>query len=273
MSKIKTELYPQSIRKGDAAGLAKKKAKKSLWLELFSGVTGLILAGFILGHFVLESTMLFGDETYGAVAYFMEHTLPIAQVAIFVVTILFFIHFITASRKIPGKLEDRKRMLELGKNLKNSTQKWNQNPKDYTALKKHLVTELWIWQVRTGMIILALGSFHLFLVLWNIFSKYEFMGFIKEYGLTGEVAHGRVESGLWILYLVLGISVVLHLSVGLYRLAVKWFADTWFTRKKAFVISSLIFWFYLLLNIAGVMALAGVPFFHGLFGELFGGAV
>jgi len=265
MEKLKTELYPQTELGKGRDSIAHSRAKRALWIELISGVTGLILAGFILGHLILESTMLFGEQTYGAVAYFMEHTLPIAQVAIFVVTILFFIHFVTASRKIPGKLHERKRMLELGKNLRKSTKKWNQNPKDYTSLKKHLVTELWIWQVRTGMIVLALGSFHLILVLWNIFTNMGVTG--QEVGLTGDVASNRVNSGLWVLYLVLGISIVLHMSVGLYRLAVKWLADK-FSRRYIRIIASIIFWFYLILNIAGVMALAGFSNFRGILGEL-----
>ena len=265
METVKTELYPESSRGGGTESIAFKKAKNRLWLELISSVSGLILAGFILGHLILESTMLFGEGTYQTIAYFMEHTLPIAQVAIFVVTILFFVHFVTASRKIPAKLYERKRMLELGKKLSSSSGKWNQNPKDYTALRKHKATSLWIWQVRTGMIVLALGSFHLFLVLWNIFTD---MGYADAHGLTAEIASSRVESGLWILYLVLGIAIVLHTSVGLYRLAIKWLADK-FNRKFVRILTSAIFWFYLILNISGVMALAKVAPFYELFGEIF----
>jgi len=32
--------------------------------ELVSGISGLLLAGFILGHLVLEGTMLFGQDLY-----------------------------------------------------------------------------------------------------------------------------------------------------------------------------------------------------------------
>ena len=156
-------------------------------------------------------------------------------------------------------------MVSSGLPLSSSSGKWNQNPKNYTALRKHKATNLWIWQVRTGMIVLALGSFHLLLVLWNIFTD---MGYADTHGLTAEIASSRVESGLWILYFVLGVSIVLHTSVGLYRLAIKWLADK-LNRKFIQVVINMIFWFYLILNISGVLALAKVAPFYGLFERIF----
>ncbi|MBC8479277.1 MAG: hypothetical protein H8D46_02335 [FCB group bacterium] len=255
MNKESTELYPQANPGGGASSLAHKRAKRALWAELISGVTGIILSGFIFGHLILESTALFGVDFYNEVAHFMEHTLPLAQISAFVVPFLFFIHFVYAGRKIPGKLYERKRMLELGKSLKKSKRLWNQKPGQYTTLKRHFETSLWIWQVRTGMIVLALGAFHLVLAVWNIFTN---MGYAAGPGLNAAVSMPRVSSGLWLLYLFLGISIVSHMSIGLYRFAVKWFADSWFNRKMAYIVFTIVFWFYLILNIAGVLALAGV---------------
>lgn len=254
MSIMKTELYPQAVRGGGEKSRAFSKARRDMWSELVSGISGLILAGFILGHLILESTMIFGRETYDLVAYYMEHPLPIAQIMVFVIGIIFFIHFVFASRKIPAKLYERKRMMELGLSIKKSKNRWNQ-PKSDLMLRRHIETSLWIWQVRTGMIVLALGAFHLFLVTWNVLTD---MGYADAAGLSAKIASSRVESGLWILYLLLGISVVFHLSIGLYRIAIKWLADTWLNRRWAFVICNIILWAYIALNIAGVMALAGV---------------
>ena len=250
---MKTELYPQATSGGGESSQAYSKARKAMYAELISGITGLALAGFILGHLILESTMLFGKEVYDFVSYYMEHPIPIAQVMVIVIAIIFFIHFVYASRKIPPKLYERKRMMELGLSIKKSKRRWNQ-PKSDIMLRRHIETSLWIWQVRTGMAVLAMGSFHLFLVTWNIFTD---MGYADAAGITAKIAGSRVESGLWILYLLLGISVVVHLSIGLYRLSIKWISEAWLPRKWAFRVFQTIMWLYIALNIAGVLALAG----------------
>ena len=88
-------------------------------------------------------------------------------------------------------------MLELGKSIKDSTERWKQDPKSDIRQRRHFETSLWIWQVRTGMIVLAMGAFHLILVGWNIFTN---MGIAEQAsGITAEVSTSRVESGLWIL--------------------------------------------------------------------------
>lgn len=259
MNEINSELYPQAAPGGGTTSIAHKKAKKALKAELIGGITGLILSGFICGHLILEGTSILGVEIYDKVAYFMEHTLPLAQIVSFVIPIVFLLHFIYAGRKIPGRLYERKRILELGLSLKKSRQKWNQKSGEYTTLRPHAETSAWIWQVRTGMIVLALGSFHLVLAVWNVFSDMGLskMGVDIKPGLQAAISYPRVESGLWILYLALGITVVIHMCIGLYRLAVKWLADTRLSRKAALILVRIVFWFYIVLNVAGVMALAG----------------
>ncbi len=252
MSQIKTDLYPEAMRGGGRESAAFKKAGKVLRAEIISGGTGLFLAFFIMGHLVLESSILLGKPTYNVVVGLLEKTLPIAQVLIFIVTIAFFFHFVYASRKIPPRLADRRKMMELGLSIKKSRRWWNQ-PKSDIRLKNHLETSLWIWQVRTGMAVLAMGAFHLFLVMWNLFSD---MGFAGHAGLTAQISANRVGSGLWILYLLLGITVVTHLSIGLYRLAVKWAADS-LDRKSIYILCNLIFWVFLALNILAVLGFAG----------------
>jgi fumarate reductase subunit C len=253
MSEIKSELYPGATKGGGKKSSAYLKAKGILRSEIISGGTGFLLSGFILGHLVFESSILLGRDAYDTMAHLLEKTLPIAQVMIFVITVAFFFHFVYASRKVPGKLKDRKRMLELGISLKKSKRMWKQ-PKNDITHKRHRETSLWIWQVRTGMTVLAMGAFHLFLVMWNLFTD---MGYADAAGFTAKISSSRVESGLWILYLLLGIAVVTHMSIGLYRLSVKWITDSLLTRKSAFLICTIIFLVYLALNIAAVMGLAG----------------
>ena len=254
MASPDTELYPSAVSKHSRDSKANKLAERSLRDEWISGLTGAILAAFIWGHLVAESSILLGRDAYDTVAHFLEVTLPLAQPLIFIITFVFFVHFVWASRKIPGKLRQRKRMLELGLNIKGAKKKWKQNPES-PQLRSHFETSLWIWQVRTGMIVLATGAFHLFLVAWNLFSDMGIDG--QAPGFTSDVSTGRVSSGLWILYAVLMSSTVAHMAIGVYRLLVKWFADTWFKRKYAKMVFYFLFWFFIILGSATVLGLAG----------------
>ncbi len=253
MNEVKTNLYPQSVKGGGKGSRAWSKSMRVLRAEIISGGTGLLLASFIMGHLVLESSILLGKETYEMVAGFMEKTLPIAQVSIFVITIVFFFHFVYAGRKIPGRLAERRRMMELGLSIKKASGRWQQK-KNAIRQRKHSETSLWLWQVRTGMTVLALGAFHLFLVMWNLFTD---MGFADTHGFTAQISSSRVESGLWILYILLGFAVIVHMTIGLYRLAVKWISDTRLNRKTAYAICLVLFMVYVILNIAAVLGLAG----------------
>jgi len=255
VTSIDTELYPKAETRHSQKSSAFKKAKRALLDERISGLTGAFLAFFILGHLILESSILISAQLYEDVAYFMEHTVPMAQPLVFIVSIAFFVHFVWAGRKIPGKLRDRKKMLELGNKLEASRKGWNQDPKSDIKLRNHFETSLWITQVRTAMIVLATGAFHLILIMWNIFTDMGVVG--QTVGLTMEVATARVESGLWILYAVLMISVVAHMAIGVYRLLIKWFADTWFVRNYAKALFYMLFWFYTVLGTATVLAMAG----------------
>lgn len=255
MSSLKTELYPEAASRHSRTSETYLKAKRALRNEWISGLTGAFLALFICGHLILESSILLGNDAYQWTVHLLEVTLPIAKPILIFVTIVFFIHFVWASRKIPGKLEDRKRMMELGKKIKGSKKLWNQDKKLETSLPRHSETSLWIWQVRTGMIVLATGAFHLILVAWNIFTNMGVSG--QPPGLSADVSTARVDSGLWFLYAVLMLAVVAHMAIGVYRLLVKWFADTWLVRKYSRVIFYFLFWFYMVLGAAAIIGLAG----------------
>jgi fumarate reductase subunit C len=261
MTDIDTELYPKAESRHGMASGAFKTAKRALRDERISGLTGALLAMFIWGHLLAESSIIFGKDAYNYVANFLEYTVPVAKPVLFVITILFFVHVVWASRKIPGKLRERKRMLELGESLQKSRKGWNQDPKSDIKLRKHFETSLWITQVRTGMIVLVTGGFHLILITWNLFSDmgFGFLGFdyhphpILNYDLTS----ARMTSGLWILYAVLMLSVVAHMAIGVYRLLVKWFADTWFVRNYAKAFFYLLFSFYTVWGTITIIAASG----------------
>ena len=128
------------------------KASRQLAYELLSGSTGLILALFMWGHMILVGSILTGERGFNWLATMLEDYY-IAQPTVVVITALFLVHAVLAARKIPAQLEERRKMVRLGKDLKAST-----------GFSPHTESMLWIWQVRTGMLMLFLGGFHLILL-------------------------------------------------------------------------------------------------------------
>ncbi len=103
MPSLKTELYPEATSRYSKTSEAYLKAKRATRNEWISGLTGAFLAIFICGHLILESSILLGKDAYQWTVHLLEVTLPIAKPIVILVTIVFFIHFVWASRKIPGK--------------------------------------------------------------------------------------------------------------------------------------------------------------------------
>jgi fumarate reductase subunit C len=114
------------------------------------------------GHLFLVGSILTGERGFNWLAGMLEDYY-IAQPTVFFIFVLFLVHAALASRKIPAQLKERRRMLELGRDLSRSGRDTPAGASS-TAFEPHLESLLWIWQVRTGMIILVLGSFHLILL-------------------------------------------------------------------------------------------------------------
>ena len=127
-------------------------ASRQLFYELVSGGSGLLLALFMWGHMLLVGSILTGERGFDWVAVFLEEYY-LAQPIVPIILTLFLVHAVLASRKIPAQLEERRRMIELGRGLRKAN-----------GFSAHTESMLWIWQVRTGMIVLVLGSFHLILL-------------------------------------------------------------------------------------------------------------
>ena len=70
-----------------------------------------------------------------------------------------------ASRKMPAKMRERRKMIELGKDLNQSGRGWSVADSESSPFQPHIESLLWIWQVRTGMIILVLDAFWALLLL------------------------------------------------------------------------------------------------------------
>ena len=216
----------------------KTLASRQLLYELLSGGTGLVLALFMWGHMVFVGSILTGAKGFDWLAEMLE-VYFIAQPTVIVIFALFLVHAVLAARKIPAQLEERRKMIALGRGLKNNA---------------HEESILWIWQVRTGMIVLVLGSFHLVLLGIDVLTPL----FGERIGIESVTSLARVQAGLWLPYAILLICVEFHASIGLYRLAVKWGVFARLGRTTLHLIERVILWLFLGLGFVILLVLAGV---------------
>lgn len=226
--------------------------RRQLVYELISGGSGLLLALFMWGHVLLVGSILTGERGFDWMATVLEDYY-IAQPAIVGVFALFLVHAVFAARKIPSQLRERRRLLHLAKGLNRSGRERVATRTEHSPFRPHVESMLWIWQVRTGMVILVLGSFHLVLLGLDILTP--LFGDIT--GIESSTSLARVGAGLWLPYGVLLVCVEFHASVGLYRLAVKWGADLWMSRKTMHRLEQIIFWVVLGLGALTLFVLAG----------------
>lgn len=228
------------------------EASNQLVYELISGMSGLLLAVFMWGHMVLVGSILFGARGFDWLAGGLEDWY-IAQPTVIFVIVLFLVHAVFASRKIPAQLRERKQMIRLAKDLRKSGSGRPVPGTDHVPFRPHVESMLWIWQVRTGMVLLVLGSFHLVLLGLDVFTPM----FGMHRGIESATTLARVSGGLWPLYAVLLLCVEFHAGVGLYRLAVKWGAGARLSREALWRIEHVLFWMILGLGVITLIVLAG----------------
>lgn len=228
------------------------EAGNQLVYELISGMSGLLLAVFMWGHLVLVGSILFGARGFDWLASGLEDWY-IAQPTVVFVVVLFLVHAVFASRKIPAQLRERKQMISLAKDLRKSGSGRPAPGTDHVPFKPHVESMLWIWQVRTGMVILVLGSFHLVLLGLDVLTPM----FGMHRGIESTTTLARVSGGLWPLYAVLLLCVEFHAGIGLYRLAVKWGAGARLSREALWRIEHVLFWTVLGLGVITLVVLAG----------------
>jgi len=212
-----------------------------------------MLALFMWGHMVLVGSILTGARGFNWLATFLEDYY-IAQPTAVAILALFLVHAVLASRKIPAQLRERKKMLQLTKGLDRSGRERVATASEFSPFHPHTESLLWIWQVRTGMVILVLGSFHLILLSMDVMTAY----FGDRVGIEAFTSMERVQAGLWIPYAILLVCVEFHAGVGLYRLAVKWGSGSWLSRNAMHRIEQFLLWFFLGLGVIVLLVLAGV---------------
>lgn len=237
----------------DAMTLADTGGRTQLLYEVLSGASGLVLALFMWGHMILVGSILTGERGFNWLAGMLE-IYYIAQPTVVVILALFLIHAALASRKIPAQLAERRRMIELGKGLAHAGRGRPANASEISPMQAHVESRLWIWQVRTGMVVLVLGSFHLILLGLDVLTPL----FGDRPGIEALTSMARVKAGLWLPYAILLLCVEFHASVGLYRLAIKWGAGHWLSRRTTHNIERVLLWFFLGLGVVVLLVLAEV---------------
>jgi fumarate reductase subunit C len=158
------------------------------WLQMLTGA-GLVL--FMWGHMVLVASVNLGAGAMNAVARFFEETY-LAQVGGPIIGFTFLLHFLLAARKVPFRVEQQ-------------TTIWK-----HSRMLHHMDTWLWLIQAFTAMVILIMGSVH----MWTVLSTLP---------ITAAKSAARIQGGFWLVfYLILLPMVELHVGIGFYRIAVKW---------------------------------------------------
>lgn len=158
------------------------------WLQMLTGA-GLIL--FMWSHMVLVASVNLGPKVMNTIAYFFEATY-MAQVGGPIIGATMLLHFILAARKIPYTSSEQGVI-------------WR-----HAKMLHHTDTWLWLVQAVTAMVILVMGSIHIWTVLTNL-------------PITAAKSALRVQTGFWgVFYLILLPCVELHVGIGFYRILVKW---------------------------------------------------
>lgn len=229
-----------------------EEARRQLRYELLSGLTGVALALFMWGHMMLVGSILTGARGFNWIAKSLEDW-HIAQPTWFAIFAIFLVHAAMASRKIPGQLRERRRMAALAKGLRPASLVALPAAGHDPRLEPHLESLLWLWQVRTGMLIIVLGSFHVVLMGLDIMTPL----FGTRTGIEAVSTFARVQGGLWPLYAVLLLCVEFHASVGLYRFTVKWGVGRYLSRQMLKRAELVLLVFFLGVGVVALFVLAG----------------
>ncbi len=185
------------------------------WLQMLTGA-GLVL--FMWCHMLLVSSVVITPKLMNAIAGFFESTYMV-QVGGPLIFLAFLLHFVLAARKIPFRSDGQAAI-------------WQ-----HARMLHHRDTWLWVVQAVTAMIILVMGAIHMWVVL-------------NDLPITAAKSAARVSDGWWLLfYLVLLPCVELHVSVGFYRIGVKWGVIKTEGRAKAKKFEFLLFSIFMTIGI------------------------
>jgi fumarate reductase subunit C len=154
-------------------------------------LTGAGLILFMWSHMILVASVNLGPGAMNTIARFFEDTYMV-QVGGPMIGLTFLLHFVLAARKVPFRVEQQSTI-------------WK-----HSRMLRHTDTWLWLVQASTAMVILIMGSIHMWTVLTDL-------------PITAAKSAARIQGGFWLVfYLILLPMVELHVGIGFYRIAVKW---------------------------------------------------
>ena len=177
-----------------------KKSRIPARLDFLQSATGAVLALFILFHLIFESSILLGKDAMYTLTKLFEGEFIIdggsPLIIVFLalgVSVVFIAHAFLAMRKFPSSYKEYKRY------------------RTHSKMMQHEDTGLWFIQISSGFVLFFLGSIHLYTMMTQPTNIGPFASSDRIY-----------SDSAWSMYLLLLVSVVLHASVGIYRLIMKW---------------------------------------------------
>lgn len=177
-------------RKGIPAPVMAYPRRRESILEVALSITGVAMALFMLSHLGLLFSVLLGASTMDALASFLERYYLLQAFAPIIVLIA-LAHILLSVRKAPTTV----------------SQQWVLTRQ--INMLRHFDTWSWAVQALTGAAMVALGAIHLWIILA---------------GLPIQAAKSglRVFSIYLWFYIPFILLVETHLSVGMYRVFIKW---------------------------------------------------
>jgi fumarate reductase subunit C len=173
------------------AASLKSSVRSTGFLDVLQMSSGVALIAFMWSHMILVASVNLGAGVMNAIARFLEDT-HLAQTGGPLVALMFLVHFVLAARKLPFRMDEQMSI-------------WT-----HSRRFQHLDTWLWMIQAASAMIILIMGSVHIWTVLTDL-------------PITAAKSAARVQKGSWLIFYVLLLPLIeLHVGIGFYRIGVKW---------------------------------------------------
>ena len=206
-------------------------------LDFLQSLTGIILALFISGHILFESTILISKDAMYNMTLFFEgyfffgekHPGIISFLAASILIII-IIHTVVALRKFPASYAQYKIFRHHMKGL------------------NHHDTSLWAVQVITGFFMFFLASIHLYTMITMPSN-------IGPYASSERI----ISDVMWPLYFLLLFAVVIHAGIGIYRLVLKWgffeASEQKFMKQRRALLRSIMYFVITLYLVIGVVSL------------------
>ncbi len=191
-------------------GFQQKVSRSAAAFDYWQSISGGILALIIVSQIFFEAGIIFGRDFILIRAkllsgfYVFGRNTPYILVALgLVLLIVYGFHVLLSIRKIPKQFQQLRNFYQLLRQL------------------KHQDSFIWFIQMITGLMLLFLFSNHIIMLLTSP-TTVELTNIIDQ----------SIEPRLFLFYLVVLISVIVHSGTGLYRIALKWGFTFNQTRKR-----------------------------------------